>query len=273
MIPGPLFSVPMLLLLLAPWLAAGLSLWLLLHGLSWWLHHRKKEAAQRPRFWRWPILLAAVLALAGDIWGVVMARKFAQIDERIEQQAHYRHSRQRFVLPQDFLYGEVLMPQGTLINRYDPFDNGERQRPLGLRGLDTARFPHPMQIAGAWVTAIEGHTLELAHDQRISPVFHFDGTINPPYGEWVIDPQRPYLECKQGDWARAHIPLMDYDIQAEFLIGEPDGAQARYRPSQWGFVECSSGLPAIEVEPAYDASAMPGAHTPVWGPLIPNEDD
>lgn len=126
----------MLLLLLAPWAAAGLSLWLLLRGLWWWRNHRQKEASQRPRFWSWPTLLIAVLALAGDIWGLVLAHQFAQVSERIEQRAHYRDSRQRFVLPQNFQYGKVLMPQGTLINHYDAFDNGERQRPLGLRGLD-----------------------------------------------------------------------------------------------------------------------------------------
>jgi hypothetical protein len=134
--------------------AAGLSLWLLLRGLFWWLRHRHTPASERPPFWHWPVVVVAILALAGDLWGLVLARKLVQIEEAVTLRAHYRESRQRFVLPEDFRYGEQLFPKGTLINRYDAFDNGERQRPLGLRGLSAARFTQPVQIAGAWVSAI-----------------------------------------------------------------------------------------------------------------------
>jgi hypothetical protein len=164
----------------------------------------------------------------------VLARKLVQIEEAVTLRAHYRESRQRFVLPEDFRYGEQLFPKGTLINRYDAFDNGERQRPLGLRGLSAARFTQPVQIAGAWVSAIGNGELELARDQRLGPVFHFDPDAQPGYGAWVVDPKRPYLECRKGDIASLHVPLIDYDIQAEFLVGAPDGPEARYRPSQWG---------------------------------------
>ncbi|WP_291598628.1 hypothetical protein [Comamonas sp.] len=272
MIPGPLFSLPMLLLLLAPWVAAGLSLWLLLRGLLWWRRHRRAPSSGRPPFWRWPVVLVAILALAGDLWGLVLAHKLAQIEEAVTLRAHYRESRQRFVLPEDFRYGEQLFPQGTLINRYDAFDNGERQRPLGLRGLNAARFVQPVRIAGAWVSAIDSQTVELARDQRLGPVFHFDPDAEPGYGAWVVDPKRAYLECRKGDIARLHVPLIAYDIQAEFLVGAPDGPEARYRPSQWGFIDCQAGKPAIEVLPAYDGPAPAGAHLPVWGTLIPNED-
>lgn len=272
MIPGPLFSLPMLLLLLAPWVAAGLSLWLLLRGLLWWRRHRRAPSSGRPPFWRWPVVLVAILALAGDLWGLVLAHKLAQIEEAVTLRAHYRESRQRFVLPEDFRYGEQLFPQGTLINRYDAFDNGERQRPLGLRGLNAARFVQPVRIAGAWVSAIDSQTVELARDQRLGPVFHFDPDAEPGYGAWVVDTKRAYLECRKGDIARLHVPLIAYDIQAEFLVGAPDGPEARYRPSQWGFIDCQAGKPAIEVLPAYDGPAPAGAHLPVWGTLIPNED-
>lgn len=274
MIPGPLFTLPMLLLLLAPFLAAGLSLLLLLRGLWWWLSYRHTPSVQRPRFWTWLVILLTALAVAGDIWGLVLTYQFQKTDERIRLQAHYRESRQRFVLPQDFQYGEMLFPKGTLINRYEAHDNGERQRPLGLRRLDAARFPEPVEIAGAWVNAIDTHgTLELARDQRIGPVYHFDRTVNEPYGAWVVDPKRPYLECRAGDIAHYHAPLIDYEIVSEFVVGEPDGALARFRPSQWGFTSCESGQAPIDVKPAYDQAAPPGAHTSVWGPLIPNEDD
>jgi len=272
MIPGPLFTLPMLLLLLAPLVAAGLSLWLLLRGLFWWRRHRHAPASKRPPFWHWPVVVVAILALAGDLWGLVLARKLVQIEDAVTLRAHYRESRQRFVLPEDFRYGEQLFPKGTLINRYDAFDNGERQRPLGLRGLSAARFAQPVQIAGAWVNAIGNHTVELARDQRLGPVFHFDPDVDPGYGAWVVDPKRSYLECRKGDIASLHVPLIGYDIQAEFLVGAPDGPEARYRPSQWGYIDCQAGKPAIEVQPAYDGPAPSGAHLPVWGTLIPNED-
>ena len=101
MIPGPLFTLPMLLLLLAPLVAAGLSLWLLLRGLFWWLRHRHTPASERPPFWHWPVVVVAILALAGDLWGLVLARKLVQIEEAVTLRAHYRESRQRFVLPED----------------------------------------------------------------------------------------------------------------------------------------------------------------------------
>jgi hypothetical protein len=114
--------------------------------------------------------------------------------------------------------------------------------------------------------------LELARNQRLGPVFHFDPDAKPGYGAWVVDPKRPYLQCRKGDIASLHVPLIDYDIQAEFLVGAPDGPKARYRPSQWGFIDCQEGKPAIEVQPAYEGPAPPGAQLPVWGTLIPNED-
>lgn len=269
----------MLLLLLAPFVSAMLSVCLLLHGGLWWsLQRRRQRAAQGTAqaartFWTWPVIALTVLAVAGDIWGLVLMRQFQLQDARFELQSHYRASRQHFVLPQVFQYGEFNFPQGTLINRYEPWDNGEPQRPLGLRGLDTARFVQPVQIAGTWVNAIDTHgKLELARDQHIGPVYVFDSKAEDGYGAWVIDPHQPTLACKQGDIARYHAPMIDYDIQAEFGKGPPDGAAARFRPSQWGFTECQSGQRPIEVPPSYQGAGPTGAQTTVWGPLLPEDD-
>jgi len=46
--------------------------------------------------------------------------------------------------------------------------------------------------------------LELARDPHLSPVFHFDPDTNKPYGAWVPDPTRPYLDCHAGDIAHYH---------------------------------------------------------------------
>ena len=252
MIPAPILSLPALLLLLAPAIAGLLSLWLVMH---WMLWRRKARHAitTTSAFWTWPIVLLTALAVAGDIWGLVLGHELLLTKERIEQENHYRQQRQNFILPKDFQYGEQTFPKGTLINRYDPFDNGEPQRPLGLRGLSAARFPEPIRIAGAWVNAIDTHgELELARNQHLSPVYHFDPNVRPPYGDWVIDPSRPYLDCHTGDIVHYHAPLIDYDIEAEFTTGAPDGVLARFRPSQWGFTECTSDQAPIEVMPAYE---------------------
>lgn len=267
MIPGPLFSWPQLLLLLAPWLAAALGAGLLLYRLRWGWRHRHLPAAQRPRFWRAGVAALSVLATVGCLWGLVLAQHIWQIQQTLEQQHRYRHSRQHFVLPQDFQYGELRIPQGSLIDRYDPFDHGEPQRPLSLRGLRAVRFPHPVQVAGAWATAMETNPtrLELAHDQQIRPVAHFDRQAGDGYGAWVPDPARPHLDCKQGEYAWFHRPLIDYDIEAEFGQPEPDGPAARFRPSQWAVTHCESSWGPIELQPAAPADA-----TPVWGALLPN---
>ncbi|WP_370679089.1 hypothetical protein [Comamonas sp. GB3 AK4-5] len=275
MIPAPLFSIPQLLLLLSPFLAMALGAGLLLHGLLWWSRHRHLTAAQRPRFWRPTTIVLALLVLAGGIWGGVLLWKMQQISHQVELRAHYRQSRQQFVLPQDFQYGELVIPQGSLVNRYDPFDNGEPQRPLGLRGLRTVRFPHPVQVAGVWATAMEtGPTrLELARDQSISPVFHFDSKANNGYGAWVKDPKRSHLACKQGEYAWFEVPLIPYDIQEEFGKPGPDGPEARFRPSQWTVTRCESDWGPIEVKPVYTGAGPDDAQPQVWGPLLPDSGD
>ena len=260
MIPAPLFSWLQLLLLLAPFVALLLGFGLLLRGLWWWQQARPLAPAQRTRFWTLPTIAIAVLATVGCGWGLVMLHAFSAVSHRIELEAHYRQSREQFVLPQARHWGELLVPQGSLVNKRDPFDNGEPVRPLGLRGLDVVRFPHPVQVAGVWATALDaGGELELAGDQRIGPVFYFDNEA----GDWRLNPAQPYLDCKQGQIARFHVPLIDYDIVAEFAHPEPDGIAARFEPSQWRVTHCENARP-IEVLPVYSGAAPDGAQTQLW---------
>lgn len=88
MIPGPLFSWPQLLLLLAPWVAAALGAGLLLYRLRWGWRHRHLPAAQRPRFWRAGIVALSVLATVGCLWGLVLVQHIWQIQQTLEQQQH-----------------------------------------------------------------------------------------------------------------------------------------------------------------------------------------
>lgn len=275
MIPGPIFSWPQLILMLLPFFTAVLSAGLALYGLWWWQHYRRPTTAVRPRFWRPLTVVLTVLAMAGNIWGLVLLYLVTSLHQEAVLDSHYRHSRRQFVLPQDFQYGELVIPQGSLINRYDAFDNGEPQRPLELRGLQAVRFPHPVQVAGVWATAMEisPTRLELAHDQSIGPVAHFDAKANRGYGAWLRDPQRTALACKQGERAWFEVPLIEYDIVAEFGHPEPDGPQARFRPSQWMVTRCETDWGAIDVKPAYTDAGPAGAQAQVWGPMLPDTDD
>ncbi len=178
----------------------------------------------------------------------------ASVKYEFALEQHYKESRSHFVLSQDAQYGELLIPKGSLISRYDAFDNGEPQLPLSLRGLQAVRFPHPVQVAGMWVTAMEPPRMELAWDQHVGPVMRFDPNEENGYGKWVHDTKHPTIACSRGDIVLFEIPSIHYDIAKEFGKPEPDGANARFRPSEWGVQECEKGQGPIKVSPAYTAT-------------------
>lgn len=163
-----------------------------------------------------------------------------------------RASRERFVLPQDFQYGELLIPAGSLVNRNDPFDKGEPDRPLALHGLEAVRFVQPVEIAGVWASALQTTParLELAQDQALGPVYRFDSTSQ----SWVLHKLVPALACRKGQLAVFQVPPIPYDVQAEVGKPAPDGPEARFLPSQWLLRSCENG-PAITVQPANAAAA------------------
>lgn len=167
-----------------------------------------------------------------------------------------REGRERFVLPQDFQYGEVLIPAGSLINRRDPFDKGEPDRPLALHGLEAVRFAQPVEVAGVWAAALQVLPLrvELAQDQRIGPVYRYDNGSQ----SWVVHKLVPAMACKKGHLALFQVPHVAYDVQAELGKPPPDGPDARFLPSQWLFRGCEPGSP-IALEPARGAAAPAAA--------------
>jgi hypothetical protein len=170
--------------------------------------------------------------------------------------AAVRLSRERFVLPHDYVYGELTIPAGSLINRKDPFDKGEPARPLALHGLEAVRFAQPVLVAGVWASALQTVPMrvELAQDQRIGPLHRFDSASQ----SWVPNTVVPALVCKKGQIALFQVPHIAYDIQAELGKPAPDGAQARFLPSQWLFRNCEVG-PAIALEPAHGNSRVAAA--------------
>ncbi|WCM88735.1 hypothetical protein [Acidovorax sp. NCPPB 3576] len=167
--------------------------------------------------------------------------------------AVHRASRERFALPQDFQYGELLIPAGSLINRQDPFDKGEPSRPVALHGLEAVRFPQPVLVAGVWANALQINPLrvELAQDQRIGPLYRYDGARQT----WVANKVVPALACRKGQMAVFQVPHIPYDVQAEVGKPPPDGPEARFLPSQWMFRNCEVA-PPIAVQPAH-GSAVP----------------
>lgn len=250
----------LLLMFVLPALGGVLALVLVIHALQ----YRLRRLGTWRAFFSWKIRIACLFVAVMAAWVGFLGYKTLQFQHEFGIAAWHRHSRERFVLDRDFQYGELLVPKGTLVNRRDVFDNGEPQRALGLRGLDALLFPAPVQLAGVWATALEVSPgrLRLAHDQRIGPMHHYDADA----GDWVPDPARPYVDCKAGENAWFNAPLIDYDIQAEFLTGEPDGAAARFKPSQWRFTHCESDLVPLEVKPAFDDAPPEGANPQVFLP-------
>lgn len=128
-----------------------------------------------------------------------------------------KKSREEFTLVEARQYGDLLLPKGTRIERYDPYDMGEGDREFRLTGLRYAEFPYPVKIASVWVSAIEIRgLLLLAQDQEISGV-----------------------ACKAGQMAWFHVPRIEYDIINEFGEENPDGANARLKTSEWTFWHCT----------------------------------
>ncbi len=87
------------------------------------------------------------LTFALDLWTGILIYDAIGISHEVHQQTLNRAARQDFVLERDFQYGELWIPAGSQIQRYDPFDNGEKDLPLALRGLRAVHFPHPLQVA------------------------------------------------------------------------------------------------------------------------------
>lgn len=201
-----------------------------------------------------PRALGAVCAAALLCNAVTLLQFYLRHSDRQDRQdsAAVRASRERFVLPQDFQYGELLIPAGSLVNRKDPFDTGEPNRALALHGLDAVRFAQPVQVAGVWASALQTvpARVELAQNQTVGPVYR----ANPTTQRWERNRARATLACKKGQIAVFQVPNIPYDAQAEVSKPAPDGPDARFLPSQWMFLRCEDALP-ITLEPAIQAPA------------------
>ena len=250
MIPAPVFSLPFFILMFGvPFLAVILTFWLAVRIIFFLI----KNKGSKTNFFSKKIIFLTILTLVCDVWLGYLIYLDASIGHKIEVADFYKKKRSYFILSHDYQYGELLIPEGSLINRSDPFDNGEPDLPLHLRGLQAVRFPHPVKVAGVWVTAIEPPRMELAKDQNIGPKIRFDR--QPEYGRWVLDKENPTIACARGDIALFDIPLINddvsNDIENELIKPDPDGPDAHFRPSEWRVIDCERNEDGIQLTPAY----------------------
>ena len=195
------------------------------------------------------VVLIITLIFSGISW-ITIADEVAFKSDYTTRQKQI-DSRRNFVLEQDHLYGEFIFPKGTLINRYDPSDNGEETYPLILSGLRTAQFPEPTEIAGILATKIDaGGFIELAEDQEVGPV-HFYASKFGRHGGWMVDRTTPVFFCPKGSVALFEKPLgPGIDLDDEFWWKDKDGEKAYFRPSEWQFRYCNNRR-TIDVLPAF----------------------
>ena len=218
-----------------PALGVVLTAALLIYG----VYYRWVDVPQKWQLTREALVALIVVAGLCDVWLGVRAYLSHTEKQTWQDSAAVRASRERFVLPQDFQYGELLIPAGSLINRTDPFDRGEPHRPLALHGLDAVRFAQPVEVAGVLATALQvvPMRVELADNQRIGPVHRYDTATQT----WVPNKVMPTLQCRKGQIALFQVPHIPYDLQAEVGKPPPDGPDARFAPSQWLFRGCENG--------------------------------
>ncbi|WP_158076803.1 tetratricopeptide repeat protein [Wohlfahrtiimonas populi] len=179
-----------------------------------------------------------------------MKKELNQLSESYGEKYRNQQMRRNFVLKHDHQYGEFIFPKGTLINRYDPSDDGEETYPLILSGFNQARFAEPVKIAGVMASATDGSWVELAEDQAIGPV-HFYSSKFGEYGGWMVDRTTPTIFCRKGSVALFEKPSgLSFNTDDEYWWKAKDGAEAHFKPSEWQFRYCDDSH-KIEVLPAY----------------------
>ncbi len=158
------------------------------------------------------IVAVVIMDLVSSFYAFHIYKAFAETAQNIKN----REALQEFVLKEEYQYGDVLLPEGTKIKRYDPYDStGDKERAFRLTGLDSAEFPFPIKIASVWASAIEVRgVLRLSRNQKIAGVF-----------------------CRIHQAVRFHVPSVEYSDthDPEIKQGEPD---VRLQTNQWTFWEC-----------------------------------
>lgn len=197
------------------------------------------------------ILTGILLVVSYEVIHLQFALSTLNDDEwrkEYEQKTRYQKMRQNFVLEHDHLYGAFVFPKGSLINRYDPSDNGDETYPLILSGLRTAVFPKPIEIAGILGVKIDARGyVELAEDQMVGPQHYYSHKT----GQWTEDRTFPLMACAKASVAlyeKPFAPSSNWDEEEWWR--EKDGLDAHFKPSEWQFRYCNNNH-TIEILPAY----------------------
>lgn len=178
------------------------------------LNIRNLKAEFNRRKFLYSFLLA--LVLLSDLLFAHSIYTFNQIEAVMTVERKNKAAREKLILQMDRPYGEFILPKGTYIERYDPFDSGQEHRDFRLTGLKLAKFTEPTKMAGLWALSYRSlGRIQLSEDQ-------------------VINGQL----CKKNQIALFSIPTIKYDTIKEFTKEEPDGIDARFKPSQWIFSKC-----------------------------------
>ena len=183
-----------------------------------------------------------------------MKKELNRLSKSYDEKHRNQQMRRNFVLEHDHQYGEFVFPKGTLINRYDPSDEGEAMYPLILSGFQKARFVEPTEIAGVMASAIDGSWVELAEDQEVGPVYVYSSKFGE-YGGWMVDRTTPTIFCPKGSVALFEKPSgPSFNMADEEWWKDKDGQDAHFKPSEWQFRYCDHSH-KIEVLPAYGTDA------------------
>ncbi|HED34594.1 MAG TPA: hypothetical protein ENJ08_10330 [Gammaproteobacteria bacterium] len=160
------------------------------------------------------IVAVLIMDLLSLFYAYIIYKIFAETSRNLKN----KKALEAFVLKEEYQYGDVLLPAGTKITRYDPYDStGDKERASRLTGLISAEFPSPIKVASVWASAIETDgLLRLSRNQRISGVF-----------------------CRTNQMVRFHVPSVGYNDtrDPEIKQGEPD---VRLMTAQWVFWECEA---------------------------------
>ncbi len=160
MIPIGVMSIPQFILLFIFPLLGAISIFIwLIYGLNKLIQRKAalvsnhQPKSKKPRSKKW--IAFVIFTLIVNSWNAYMCFKLYGIYQQSMTQEKNKDKRSRFILSQDFQYDQFLFPKGTLINLYNVHDTGKNFEPLSLYGLDKAKFPIPVYIAGVWTDTID----------------------------------------------------------------------------------------------------------------------
>lgn len=142
-----------------------------------------------------------------------------------------------FYARQDYQYGSVTFPKGTLVYR-DAYAARDSDK-IGLSGLKSARFAEPIMMRNIPVYAIEIYPLrvELAEDTAIGPVYQLQYEAESNKMIWVENAVVPNMTCQKGDVA-LFIDVSEETNDTQW--NKKDGVDAHFVPEEWQFVKCET---------------------------------